>query len=75
MTDDTISRRRLLEMSALGLAGMSLAGCVTAEQAQDDGGSAPSSSAASNPSSGTGFNYALAYASVSDGERIIKAGA
>ncbi|MEO1746066.1 MAG: L,D-transpeptidase [Pseudomonadota bacterium] len=67
MTDDTISRRRLLEMSALGLAGMSLAGCVTAEQAQDDGGSAPSSSAASNPSSGTGFNYALAYSSVSDG--------
>ncbi|MEO1702986.1 MAG: L,D-transpeptidase [Pseudomonadota bacterium] len=62
MSDQTYTRRRVLEMSALGITGLTLSACVTAEAPQDD---APARTAPDT--SGTGFNYALAYGAVSDG--------
>ncbi|MEM1378344.1 MAG: L,D-transpeptidase [Pseudomonadota bacterium] len=65
MSDTNYSRRRMLELSALGIAGISLSACVTAES--PDEGRSVSVDTGSDPSSGTGFNYALAYGPVRDG--------
>ena len=63
MSDQTYSRRRMLEMSALGVAGLTLSACVTAEAPQET----PATRPAGGETNGSGFNYALAYGAVSDG--------
>ncbi|MEN0000548.1 MAG: L,D-transpeptidase [Pseudomonadota bacterium] len=65
MSDTVYSRRRMLELTGLGVAGLSLSACVTADVPQS--GTARPINTGDDASSGTGFNYALAYAAVSDG--------
>lgn len=65
MSETVYSRRRMLELTTLGVAGLSLSACVTADVPQS--GTAQPVNRGDDASSGTGFNYALAYGAVSDG--------